>query len=381
MRVLFVTHSYPRAEGDVAGAFLLRLAAALGQRGVSVEVLAPAGPGLAPHAVIGGIPVARFRYAPTRWETLAYTGTMAEQVRQRWTGKLALAGLVAGGAFALRRAVRQFRPDVVHAHWWFPLGLSAAMGPAVPLVVTLHGSDVRVATGNAAARSAFRAVTARARAVTAVSHWLADRVAAIAPDCECTVAPMPADASLLVGAPDSVRRGVLFVGRLNAQKGVADLIDAAALLQGADAIDIVGDGPDRATLEAQAARVGIASRVRWHGAVAPADVAGFYHRAAVVVVPSRDEGLGLVAVESLLAGAPVVAYRSGGLNDVVSHGESGLLVEPGDRRALAAAIAQLLADPATAARMGRSGRSALLARFSPESVAATYHALYQAVAA
>jgi len=77
VRVLFLTHAFPRQSGDVAGAFLLRLARALVATGTDVQVLAPASAGLPAQDVIDGIPVERFRYAPRRWETLAYTGTLA----------------------------------------------------------------------------------------------------------------------------------------------------------------------------------------------------------------------------------------------------------------------------------------------------------------
>lgn len=94
MRVLFLTHSYPRWMGDAAGSFLLRLATALGDRDVQVRVLAPNAAGLARDEVIGGIPVHRFRYAPRTWETLAYTGTMAEDARASLKGGAALGGLL-----------------------------------------------------------------------------------------------------------------------------------------------------------------------------------------------------------------------------------------------------------------------------------------------
>ena len=80
MRVLFVTHSFPRHDGDGAGEFILRLAGALAAHGCEVNVLAPSAPGLAPFEAIRAVPVTRFRYAPRSWETLAYAGTMAEQV-------------------------------------------------------------------------------------------------------------------------------------------------------------------------------------------------------------------------------------------------------------------------------------------------------------
>ena len=95
-------------------------------------------------------------------------------------------------------------------------------------------------------------------------------------------------------------------------------------------------------------------------------------------MPSRDEGLGLVAVESLLSETPVVAYRSGGIVDLIVDGETGLLTREGSVDELAAAVMQLLDNPASAERMGAAGRARMLSAFSPATAAATYHAVYQA---
>ena len=146
MRILLVTHSYPRRHGDVAGAFILRLAKALVAAGHELLVLAPSAPGLEAVAEIDGVTVRRYRYAPSSWETLAYTGTMAEQALGSATGLLALGGMVLGGTLALRRVVASFAPDVIHAHWWFPSGLfTVGSGRRTPVITTLHGSDVRLA--------------------------------------------------------------------------------------------------------------------------------------------------------------------------------------------------------------------------------------------
>jgi glycosyltransferase involved in cell wall biosynthesis len=98
-------------------------------------------------------------------------------------------------------------------------------------------------------------------------------------------------------------------------------------------------------------------------------------------MPSREEGLGMVAVEAQLSGAPVIAFASGGLTDVVEDGRTGLLVPPGDVHALAAAIDRVAADPALAADLGSAGRGSALARFAPRAAAARYAAIYQAAIA
>ena len=380
MKVLFVTHSFPRHDGDVAGAFILRLAVGLKARGVEVTVLAPSAPGLAPQDTIADVPVHRFRYAPRAWETLAYEGTMAEQVAAGLGGKVALLGFLAGARSALRRLMSETAPDVIHAHWWFPCGLAASLAHGTtPLVLTLHGSDVRLASQSTVAPMLFRRVARRAAAVTAVSQWLAQQSAAMGVLGEITVASMPVDLQKFDANQGSRSRSVLFVGRLNAQKGAGDLLTAIAATPEGVTADFVGDGPDRARLEAQAKASGLEGRVRWHGQLPQSAVVSLYRQASVVVVPSREEGLGLVAVEAQLTGTPVIAYRSGGVAELIQDGVTGILTEPGNVPALAGSINALVADTARARRMGAGGRAKMLERFAPDTVAATYERIYARV--
>ena len=384
MRILFVTHAFPRHQGDAAGSFLLALAVALRSRGAEVSVLAPAAVGLAAEDAIDGVAVRRFRYAPAFMETLAYSGTMVEQVRGSLEGLTALAGMLALGRAAVRRERARLAPDVVHAHWWFPGGLIARSQPGrAALVTTLHGTDVRLAAAGGIGRRLFRFVARGSDRVTAVSSWLAARASGACEGLEPVIAPMPVDTTLLTPPPpDAQRSGVLFVGRLNAQKGTADLIRAFAGMHAPAQLDIAGDGPDSAAVRTLALELGVGDRVHFHGAVAHERLVARYQRAAVVVVPSREEGLGLVAVEAQLCGAPVVAYDSGGLRDVVRHGETGLMTPPGDLAALTAAIDAMLADGGGARRMADRGRADALARFAPDAVASRYLEVYaQAVAA
>jgi glycosyltransferase involved in cell wall biosynthesis len=380
VRVLFLAHSFPRYADDLAGSFLLRLAVALQASGVEVRVLAPAAPGLASEETIGGVVVRRYRYAPSSWETLAYTGAMADEARGSFRGLAALGGLVLAGARAVRREVRAWRPDVVHAHWWFPAGLSATLPGALrgrPLVVTMHGSDVRLALGVAPARALFARVARRAAAVTSVSRWLREQAAQMAPGLASEVAPMPvATDDFVQPAPDGLRDGLLFVGRLTVQKGVDVLLQALARARTEVSLTVVGGGPEERALRALATQLGLDARVRWLGSQPQSRLAALYGGARALVVPSREEGLGLVAVEAHLCGTPVIAFASGGLVDVVQHDHDGLLVAPGDVDALAAAIDRMQEEPTLSGRLGAAGRTTALTRFAPDAVAARYRALY-----
>ncbi len=382
LRVLFLTHSYPRVPGDAAGSFLWHLAVALKHEEVQVRVIAPSAPGLPAHDVFDGIPVDRFRYAPGRHENLAYTGNMVQEVRDSWSARFALVGFLGAQVAATSRLRREFAPHLIHAHWWFPGGLAGAWAArlaGLPLVTTMHGSDVRLARAKHFARPLFRHVMKQSRAVTTVSRWLADEVADIAPATRVTVAPMPVSTSTFAPQAGSVRDRLLFVGRLNAQKGIADLVEALGQMRSGISLDVVGDGPDRERLQARARELRVDTRVTWHGQLPQPALLPFYQRAGVLVVPSIGEGLGLVAVEAQLCETPVVAYASGGTTDTVLDGETGILVPPGDVATLAAALDQLMGNTELRNRYGAAGRTNALALFSPESAARRYADLYRQV--
>jgi len=379
-RVLFVTHNFPRSSGDAAGGFLLDLAHALATIDITVEVITPHASGLLERDTVDGIFVHRVRYGNDAEETLAYTGTMAEQVKGSTRGKRAMLRMLG----ALRRATRHRLAsgdiDIVHAHWWFPSALAigrTAVRSRVPMVVTSHGSDARMATGMTASLASF--ALGRAAAVTTVSQWLAQRLHPLTA-APITVAPMPADITRFTAqaAIRAIPARLLFVGRLNAQKNPIVLLRALAELPDDIHLDVVGDGPDASALHALAAQLGIAHRIAWHGHQSRDAMPAMYAQASCTLVPSRDEGFGLVAAESLLCETPVVAARSGGLPDIVRDGETGaLLTALDDPSAWSAAIRRVVEAPEMRATMGAAGRAQMIETVSPAAVAERYRSVYE----
>ena len=382
MRALFLTHSFPREPGDAAGSFVLKLAVALRDHGVDVHVVAPSGDDLPASDRFDGIPVERFRYAPRRYEKLAYAGNMHTQVRDSWGAKFALLGFLGSEFGSAVRARRVFEPDIVHAHWWFPGGLvgtwlSGLSG--VPLVTTLHGTDVRLARATAMARPLFRHVLQQSSAVTTVSRWLARETETLVSGVTATVAPMPVATDLFSPGGEREANRLLFVGRLTAQKGIGVLLEALSRMRHKAVLDVVGDGALAKDLAERARTLGVGDRVHWLGQLPQPRLVELYRRATGLVVPSTDEGLGLVAVEAQLCETPVVAFDSGGLTDTVQHDRTGMLVPPGNVEALAAALDDLLDRPDRGAELGRAGRMVALAGFAPESAARRYAGIYRSV--
>ena len=283
--------------------------------------------------------------------------------------------------------------DLVHVHLGedlavVPLGLLASRGRR-PLVLTVHCSLRHTLRATGARGLALSTVGAalealgdrRADAVVVLTRRLADLLVAggldpgrvhIIPsgvDLRRFARPLPDP------APGLPRPRVLFVGRLAAQKGVATLVEAVPLLGSDATVVLVGDGPQRRALERRARRLA-AGRVRFQGFVPHAEVPAWLASADVLVLPSVYEELGSVLLEGIAAGLPVVASAVGGIPDAL--GDAGRLVPPGDPAALAAAVDELLGDPALAAGLGEAARRRAAA-FSWERLTERVLAVYQEV--
>ena len=214
-------------------------------------------------------------------------------------------------------------------------------------MLQLWGSDVALArrVGPLA-----RLLVRRARVVVCASTALAEEARALGAR-DVRVVPSGVRFPETIASPDEPPH-VLYAGRLSEEKGVRELAEAARGLP----LVVVGDGPLR-TLFPQAI-----------GFVPPRDVGAFYERAAVVVVPSRREGYGVVAREAMAYGRPVVATRVGGLVDAVQDGVTGLLVPPRDVGALRAALETLLHDHPRRASLGAAARDVARDSFSRAAV-------------
>lgn len=389
MRVLVLTHNYPRFPGDPAGAYVARLAEAGAGAESQFQIVAPHTRG-APEAESGpGFTVRRFRYAPVPLERVGYRGyTEPGSLRQALT-LLLLPAYLAGFRRAARRAVSDFSPALVHAHWWFPGGwVAASLGR--PYLVTSHGSDVRLFERGRWWRGVGRRVLRRAGAVTAASRFLADEIERQAGPLprQVAVTPMPIDVALFDrgrAAPKAVPPRILYAGNLVPSKGVDVLIRAFAQLQERHVpcrLKILGEGVEEGSLRRLAHDLGVADNVDWSPFVAQSHMPAEYGASTITVLASRGnaEGLGLTLVEALVAGCAVVATGAGGIPEVIQDGETGLLVADGDHRDLADKIARLLQNPALRTRLTETGRTRVIDRYAPASAASRFLALYDAVA-
>ncbi|PRY49988.1 glycosyltransferase involved in cell wall biosynthesis [Geodermatophilus tzadiensis] len=295
------------------------------------------------------------------------TGLPVPRLRQLW----ALAGLL-----AVLRAGRPTPVDVVHAHQGedlatLLLGRLAARVHRCPLVVTLHCSVGHTLTGRGPKVRLLRALGGRVergalcRADAVVV--LTERTAAAVrddgvPADRLSTIPSGFDPSLFTGSPADVFPGVArprigYVGRLAPQKSPGTLVEAFGRMREEAALVVVGDGPDRALVHRLAATSPATGRITLAGFVEHARVPAVLGSLDVLVLPSAYEEMGSVLTEAMAAGLPVVASRVGGIPEVVRHGDTGLLVPPGDVDALAAALDRVTGDAALRARLAAGARA------------------------
>ena len=311
MKVCVLTTSYPRHPGDVAGRFVEDAVVHLREAGVEVNVVSPAS----------------FRHSG-----IAYGDGIANNLRARPLRALLLPLFLLSFARAARRASR--KADVVHAHW-LPSAV-AGLATGKPLVLQAWGSDVELAKR---LPWLFRPLLRRARVAVCASSSLAADVRALGAR-DVRVIPSGIEVPVEVG-PSEEPPHVLYVGRLSEEKGIRELVEAAAGLP----LVVVGDGPLRDLVPSTV------------GFVPHDELGPYYERAAVVCVPSRREGYGVTAREAMAYGRAVVTTGVGGLADAIADGDTGVVVTPGDVGALRAALEHLLADPGLRERLGAAARA------------------------
>jgi glycosyltransferase involved in cell wall biosynthesis len=370
-RILFINYEYPPVGGG-GGNAMRHIAREMARRGHAPFVLTAAQGHLPPVDIKEGVTVRRIPALRRRIER----SSVAEM-----TAFMAASLLKAPGY------ARQWRADAVIAFFTLPSGPTASLLKrmnGLPTIVALRGGDVpgfdplTMKTYHALTGGLIRWLWRDADAVVANSRGLAEMARAHAPRQEVGVIPQGADVAGIApkadyGGGDGTNTGVrlLTVGRLAKHKGIDVLLNALTKLPPALrwTLSIVGDGPERDSLVAQAAQLGLAERVTFKGWAKREQLPEVYRNADVFLLPSREEGMANVLMEAMSAGLPVIATRIAGSDEAVVEGTTGTLVASEDISALAHALEALIRDASARARMGRAGRARVESTYSWPAIA------------
>ena len=394
MKVLVIGSVYPRFDKDAEVPWLRTSVAHLKKAGVEIQVLAPSYKGLKSHE-IDGTRVNRFRYAPTSWEILTHEeGAPSKMASRPWLQLLAIPYII-NGFFKCLKICRKWRPDIIHAHWPFPhayIALGAAKLFRIPLVLNFHGAELLLIRKKKWVKPLLKFAIGQAQAVFANSSFTAGKIKAIRNvDVEWSPYGTTLDerretrdereGSGLAPHPVNGKFKVLFVGRHIERKGIRYLIEAAKYLpQDKFEIRIIGEGDLTGQLKQQAAQY---PHVLFTGKLPAAELAREYREANVFVLPAivdhkgDTEGLGVVLIEAMESGLPVIASDVGGIPDVVVDNVSGLLVPEKSPVALADAIKRLAEDPQLTVQLLEGARNRIAEHFTWDNITRRQIEIYE----
>lgn len=382
--ILFNTHVYPRHKDDHVAPFMHDLAKVC-LSFARVVVHCPHAPGLPLQEMIEGVEIRRFTYAKERNQTLAYRGDMHKQVKKSIGKAFLFYSFLRKWKKATKKLVRELNPDIVHAHWLIPGGYvtKKAFGKEPPLFISMHGTDVFLINKMRIAQRLAKKAIHSAHNLHFVSEELRSIIERRYGDTDGRDFVLPMVFGLeRFSQPDSKPREtkrILFVGRLMEVKGVDILIKAFGKFLEHDslsdyALDIVGDGPELDSLQQLSRQEQVEEKVTFHGSKQKNEIAGFYRNADLFILPSRTtalgekEGLGLVVLEAMMSGVPVIGTNCGGIKETIEHGKTGIIVPENDVHALHLAMVDLIQDVGKREQFSHHAHAEVTRKYSSESL-------------
>ena len=386
MKVLVVGSVYPRFPEDNEVPWLRKSVATLRDAGVEVEVMAPSYKGLKSHT-IDGVPVHRFRYAVKNLEILTHDEGAPTKMAKHPSMQLLAIPYCISGFFKCLWLAKKKKFDVIHAHWPFPhalIVLGACKLFRIPLVLNFHGAELLLIRKKKWIRPIMKFIIGQANAIFANSRFTASKISALRPTkIEWSPYGSPLSSGKVPPHARGKRYKILFVGRHIERKGIEYLIQAAKLLDPKKfEVRIVGKGNLTESLKNLAKEIQT-ENVTFTGPLSPDDLRKEYQESNCFVLPAivdskgDTEGLGVVLVEAMQYGLPVVASNVGGIPDVVVDGETGVLVPEKNPEALAAAFQKLESDPAYETELLKGAEKRINDCFNWEKIAKKQIAVYE----
>lgn len=393
MKVLAIGSVYPRYQEDSEVPWLRTSIAHLKKSGVEVQLLVPSYKGLKSHE-IDGVKVNRFRYAPAKMEYLTGEEGAPNKIARHPLLQLLAIPYVIFGFLKCISICRKWKPDIIHVHWPFPhafIALGASKLFKIPMAYTFYGAELLLVRKHKWVKPMLHFAIGQASAVFSISAFTSSQINAIR---KTDIEWSPYGTTL---ATKEKREGrntdkfiILFVGRHVERKGIRYLIDAAQYLPSEKfEIHIVGAGDVTEALKAQVKEMEASGKsfapVVFTGKISSEQLEEEYQNAGAFVLPAivdsrgDTEGLGVVLIEAICLGVPVVASNVGGISDVVVDGETGILVPEKDPKALAAAFKRLSADPALVETLLKGGRKRIAECFSWDKIVERQIAVYEKV--
>jgi glycosyltransferase involved in cell wall biosynthesis len=392
MKILVLTSTYSRWNNDTEPKFVDYLCQSLAKEN-TIHVIAPHTRGTATQEVLDGIEVFRFRYFFEPWQTLAYDGGILPNLKEQPLRFLLVPFFLVSQWLLAVRLLRKNHYDIIHAHWIIPQGLVAILvklftksKPAV--VLTSHGGDLFALKG-ALTSQLKKWITHRAQALTVVSEAMKRKAVELGlkEDSQISYIPMGVDAqgTFLPPPEGADREGLLFVGRLVDKKGIEYLLKALPLVLAKypdERLTVIGDGPLKHALAELCSTLNITDHVVFKGALVNSEIPIFLQKASITIFPSvvtdsgDQEGSPVAIMEALACGCATIVADYPGAGDIITHRETGLIVQGKSPEKIAEAVLALIESPELRQSLGGSGRNWVLAHYDWSVVSGKFLSLF-----
>jgi len=384
IRLLVLTHNYPRYRGDYSGVFISLLTRKLVDHGIEPIVLAPHDQYVPEEEENDGVKIYRFRYnKDPENENIAYRGNMQQLVLSSTGGIFKFMHFLRRWRLAALKIIEKDKIHVVAGHWLVPTGIvmkRIVRTTPLPMILSSHGTDIRLMKKHGQLTYwYFKRFCHKLKKWTVVSNFLKDEITRL--DADLTgileVLPLPHNEAIFHRDEHISRESnlVVAVTRFTWQKRVDYLIKAfAAVVEESpqSRLEIYGAGPSQSRIEQLIENLGLQRQVRIVPPVPQEKLREVYNRAAIVVLNSYQEGFGLALSEAMMCGAAVIGTASGGILDIIKHNERGLLVPLDDSASLADAILKLLNNNSLRLTMAENGYRFACKNYASDPLAERY---------
>lgn len=392
MKIVILTSSFPYRKGDFHGKFIFYQALGQVELGHEVHVICPHFPGREFEEVIEGIFVHRFPYCyPYHLQRLSTETGIYLSLSRSFLAWIQLPLFFLSEWYTTNRIISRHTIDVIHSHWIVPQGLVGMICQKTrhkPHIVSSHVADAQIFSKWHALKPVLRLILSGMDMLTTNSTYTKKVIEDLIPlPCPCLVIPMGVIAPKEMNNPlitsDAPR--ILYVGRLIEWKGVDTLLRAMVqvLQQKTLALlTIVGSGEEHDNLEKLAHDLGISDHVEFLGQISDDRLSALYSSASILILPSRPsrgivmEGLGVVLLEAMSWGVPVIGSNVGGIPDIIEDGKNGFLFPCNDEKYLAAKIITLVTDIVLARQFRQKGYETVRTRFSWDAISRDFSKAY-----
>ena len=384
-RLLVIVSRYSMDRFD-PGDFVTELSEWINRKGFDVYVLAPHDYGLKFEEEINGIKIYRFPYFfPYKYQQVAYGPGILDNIKKSLLAMLQVPLFILFELYYSFKIIKANGIDIIHSHWIIPQGLIGAICSKIhkiPHIATVHGSDVNMVKNNVFLKNIVSFIIKNSCCITVNSTFTKNLIMDIinkSNENKIEIIPMGIDLDRFapvnnISLKKKYTEGnlLLFVGRLIDWKGANYLVEAmkdVVIACPKTKLLIVGDGPEKPELEKMTSKLRLTNIVYFIGEIKSTDVVKYYSAADVfiiasIVVDGHTEGLGVVTIEAMACGTPVIGSNVGGIPDVIKDGYNGFLVPERSPKEISQRIIQILSDKELERKFIRNGLITVKNKFS-----------------